>query len=79
MLIEPVDAGDDAVGFVGVGGDREPRQQRVAPGVLVGVGGGRRGRRRRIARARGRGDSQQTEEDEERPTRHDGQPKASPR
>ena len=38
MLIEPVDAGDDAVGFVGVGGDREPRQQGVAPGVLAGVG-----------------------------------------
>ena len=53
MLIEPVDTGDDAVGFVGVGGDREPRQQGVAPGVLVGVGlGGVRRRRRRGAAAR---------------------------
>ena len=81
MLIEPVDAGDDAVGFVGVGGGREPRQQGVAPGVLAGVGvrrgGGRRGRRGRVGRARGRGESQKAEEDEKRPTRHDGEPKAS--
>jgi hypothetical protein len=82
MLIEPVDAGDDAVSLVGVCGGRKPRQQGLAAGVGLRSGLSRRRgwrRRRRVGCARGRGQSEQAEKDEERSTRHDGEPKASPR
>ena len=82
MLIKPVNARDDAVSFIGVGGGRKPRQQSLAPGVFaVSLRSGLCGRRRRgsVCRARKRRKSQQTEKDEERPTRHNGEPRAAPR
>ena len=42
-LVEPVDAGDDAVGLVGVFGDGETGEERVQRSVVGGCGGLRAG------------------------------------